>query len=60
MYDKHTEETQPAPRRKRSLLPEERADILARIVDVILADPGKPAVQDEKAQADGFREHSAQ
>jgi hypothetical protein len=60
MHDKHTEETQPAPRRKRSLSPQDRTKLLARIVDVILADPGKPTVQDETAQGDGSKQRSAQ
>ncbi len=59
MHDKHTEETQPSPRRKESLSPQERAKMLARIVAVILADPGKPAVQDEAAPEDTASERSA-
>jgi hypothetical protein len=44
--EQHARAKQPIPPRKRPLTEEQRARIWARIIDVILSDPGRPPDED--------------
>ena len=58
MQDKPTVPRQPAPHQRRLLTPTERAKILARIIEIIVDDPGKPAVGERTAHDNAPDEHS--